>query len=1087
MNKKDCLIRLCNSHLWKNAVMLLLLLFGFLERGNAQTTKEGLPRVTLEVRNEPLSSVLKKLEQASKYKMLFTYNEIQNYKVTVSVKNKPLDEAVQEVIAPFPLTYKIKNVFVTISAKKEGNALHKITGIISDQNGEPLAGVNIVGDNSTMRSISDVDGSYSLDVPEGKPVGKLTFSFVGFIKQQIPVGGKSVIDVKMKSDATTSLKELVVVGYAVEQKALLTGSVGVIQSDKIKDLPVPGIDGVLQGQVSGVQVSQNSGTPGGAISVRIRGLSSISGTDQPLYVIDGIPVTTGDYAQIGYEGQGTNALSDLNPADIESISVLKDAAAASIYGARATNGVVLITTKRGKSGKSSINFNATYGVQQVAKKLKMLNAREWMEYCNDLSGTTQYTQEDLNNITVDTNWQDVIFRSAPTSKIEGSVSSGNDKTKFFMSGDYYQQDGILIGTDYSRMSGRLNVDHNISDKLSIGASMGISYATTDRVEGDQSLQGVLPNGISTPAIYPVYNADGTYNQDGPYSNAVSIANEATNKNYSFRTLSNAFLNYKILKNLTFSTKWGVDYLHFREHAFEYNTVQGQKYNGLGFETYNNVMNLVSNNTLKYNLSVKDHSFEVLGGYSFEKKQTRSSYMRAQDYANENLEYSISAATIVQAYATALDEGTESFFGRFNYNYDNKYILSLSGRADASSNFGTNNRWGFFPSASLAWRIAEEKSFHLPRQINELKLRTSYGLTGNDDIPPFLYKELYDVVKYNEQSGYIPSNIPNSDLKWETTAQLDLGLDLGLFDNRISVSFDYYNKQTKDLLLSRPLPGSSGYSSITENIGKLENVGWELNLTTVNIELPFRWTSTLNLSANRNKVKELYKDKPIDDIGRGSNRVMVGQPIGVFYNYKWLGVDPSTGDCVYADLNQNEAVDTEDRMVVGNPHPKLIGGFTNTFNYKGFDLSAFLQFSYGNDVFNGSRLYLESLTGGDNQLESITRRWKKVGDITDIPRVTSDAAATANNRLSSSRFIEDGSYLRLKNVTLGYTFSGDYLKKLSLESLRVYFTGQNLLTFTHYSGLDPEVNYDGDDNTVIGTDFFTYPQARSFNIGINLKF
>jgi len=615
----------------------------------------------------------------------------------------------------------------------------------------------------------------------------------------------------------------------------------------------------------------------------------------------------------------------------------------------------------------------------------------------------------------------------------------------------------------------------------------MSYAKTDRVEGDQSLHGVLPNGISTPAIFPIYNVDGSYNQDGPYSNAVSIANEATNQNFSFRTLGNAFLNYTIIPNLTFSTKWGVDFLNFREHAFEYNTVQGQKYNGLGFETYTNVINIVSNNTLKYKLSVKKHDLELLGGYSFEQKQTRSSYMRAQDYPNENLQYSVSAATIVEAYANALDEGTESFFGRMNYNYANKYIFSLSGRADASSNFGTNNRWGFFPSASFAWRLGEEKFLNLPRHVNELKLRSSYGLTGNDDITPFSYKELYGVTTYDGKSGYYPSAIPNPDLKWETTAQLNIGFDLGLFQNRITLALDYYDKQTKDLLLDRPLPESSGHSSITQNIGKVENKGFEFSLSTVNFDGDFKWTTIFNLSANRNKVKKLYNGEPIDDIGRGSNRVMEGQPIGVFYNYKWLGIDPSTGDCVYADLNKNGVVDTDDRTIVGDPHPDFIGGITNTFNYKGFDLSIFLQFSHGNDVFNGSRLYLESLTGGDNQLEAVTRRWKVPGDITDIPRATSDATATANNRRSSSRFIEDGSYMRIKNVSLGYSLNKDLIKKLKLESLRIYFTTQNLYTFTLYEGLDPEVNYAGDDNTIVGTDFFTYPQTRSYNFGINIKF
>ena len=960
----------------------------------------------------------------------------------------------------------------------------KVTGVVKAKDGSPLPGATILIVGTTKGFATQGDGSFDITVPSESSI--LEFSFIGYTKKQVIVGKQTVINVVLNSDVTT-LGEMVVVGYATEQKSLLTGAVGVISAETMKKIPLPTLDGVLQGQTSGVQVSQNSGTPGGGMSVRIRGMSSISGSCQPLYVVDGIPITTGDYAQVGYEGQGVNALSDLNPNDVESISVLKDAAAASIYGARATNGVVVITTKRGKNEKANISVSATKGIQQVWKRLKMLNASEWMQYRNDLAGSEVFSQADMNNITIDTDWQDAIFRNAPTSTVELSAAGGNEKTKFFMSGDYYKEEGALIGTDYSRLNGRLNVDHNLSDKVSLGASLGMSYAKTDRVEGDQSLHGVLPNGISTPAIFPIYNVDGSYNQDGPYSNAVSIANEATNQNFSFRTLGNAFLNYTIIPNLTFSTKWGVDFLNFREHAFEYNTVQGQKYNGLGFETYTNVINIVSNNTLKYKLSVKKHDLELLGGYSFEQKQTRSSYMRAQDYPNENLQYSVSAATIVEAYANALDEGTESFFGRMNYNYANKYIFSLSGRADASSNFGTNNRWGFFPSASFAWRLGEEKFLNLPRHVNELKLRSSYGLTGNDDITPFSYKELYGVTTYDGKSGYYPSAIPNPDLKWETTAQLNIGFDLGLFQNRITLALDYYDKQTKDLLLDRPLPESSGHSSITQNIGKVENKGFEFSLSTVNFDGDFKWTTIFNLSANRNKVKKLYNGEPIDDIGRGSNRVMEGQPIGVFYNYKWLGIDPSTGDCVYADLNKNGVVDTDDRTIVGDPHPDFIGGITNTFNYKGFDLSIFLQFSHGNDVFNGSRLFLESLTGGDNQLEAVTRRWKVPGDITDIPRATSDATATANNRRSSSRFIEDGSYMRIKNVSLGYSLNKDLIKKLKLESLRIYFTTQNLYTFTLYEGLDPEVNYAGDDNTIVGTDFFTYPQTRSYNFGINIKF
>ena len=957
-----------------------------------------------------------------------------------------------------------------------------ITGKVTDTEGVTLPGVNIIIEGTFTGTVTDMDGNYAIDVPSETTV--LQYSFLGYKNKSETVGSRRVINVSLESDVK-ALSEFVVVGYGVEKRTLLTGSVSEIAQKQLKDLPVPSIDGVMQGQVAGVQVTQNSGTPGAAMSVRVRGISSIGGSSQPLYVIDGIPVTTGDFSQLSFSGQGVNALSDLNPNDIESITILKDAAAASIYGARASNGVVVITTKRGAAEKTKINFSSYYGIQNAWKTLDMLDARQWMEYRNDLTGTEVFSPEQMNDPNmINTDWQNEIFRTAPTSNIELSAAGGTDKTRFFMSGNLFDQEGILLGTDYRRINGRLNLDHTINDKFTIGTSIGLTHSKTDRVEGDQSLHGVLPNGISTPAIFPVYNADGTYNQDGPYANAVSIGNEYISESFSHRAVANIYADYNILPGLKFSTKWGVDFLNYREHSYESTVlVQGARYNGLGFETYSNIMNLVSNNFLTYNKVFGKHNLEVLGGYSFEKYQTASSFIRGQDFADPSLEYISSASTIVSASASASFSGIRSFFGRANYNYDNKYLLSVSGRLDGSSRFGENNRNGFFPAVSAGWRINEEEFMNV-KFISELKLRTSYGLTGNDDIPAFLYAELYGNTSYGGLPAIYPSNIPNPDLKWETTAQFNIGFDLGLFQDRLMLSADYYNKQTKDLLLSRPLPTSSGFSSITQNVGEVENKGIELSITTQNFVGDFTWSTRLNLSGNRNKVLKLYNNEPIDDLGRGSNRIEEGEPIGIFYSYNSLGVDPSTGDIVFEDTNFDGVITAADRTKVGDPHPDFIGGLTNTFGYKGFDLSIFFQWSYGNDVFNGSRLFLESLQGGDNQVADIDRRWRQPGDITDIPRATTDPIAAASNKRVSSRFIEDGSYLRLKNLTFGYTFQNDWQK---IDNLRIYFSAQNLLTFTQYSGLDPEVNYRGDDNAVIGTDFFTYPQARTFIVGLNLSF
>ena len=700
----------------------------------------------------------------------------------------------------------------------------EISGTVTDADGVTLPGASIVVKGTTTGTQTDFDGNYSIAAQAGDV---LQFSYLGYKAAEETVGDAAVINVILIEEAS-SLNEVVVIGFGTERKALLTGSVASVKAEQVEDLPVSGVDGILQGQAAGVQVMQNSGTPGGEMSVRIRGLTSISGSSQPLYIIDGIPVTTGDFGQVGYSGQGASALTDLNPSDIESISVLKDASSTSIYGARASNGIVLITTKRGKEQRSVVNFNVYNGFQRAWNKLDMLNARQWMEYRNDLADATVFTPGQMNDNTVDTDWQDIIFRPATISSYELSATGGGDKTTFFINGTYFEQNGILIGTDYNRLSARINIDHKISDKVSIGTNIGLSHAKTDRVESDQSLHGPLPNGISTPAIFPVYNEDGSYNQDGPYSNAVSIAREAINENFSYRTNSNIFLDYQIVKNLTFSTKWGIDFLNFREHAYESTkTVQGAKYNGLGFETYSNISNLVSNNLLNYTGQWGKLNMDILGGYSFESRNYRSSFIRGQDFADDNLQYISSASTIVSASASASDSGLRSYFGRLNLNFDNKYLFDLSGRSDASTKFGENNRTGFFPAASLAWRITEEGFMDNIPVLSDFKLRVSYGLTGNDDISPFLFSELYGNTSYGGSPAIYPSNIPNPDLKWESTAQLNLGVNLGFFNDRISLTADYYDKQTKDLLLSRPLPNSSGFSSITENVGRVENKGVEI--------------------------------------------------------------------------------------------------------------------------------------------------------------------------------------------------------------------------------------------------------------------
>jgi TonB-linked SusC/RagA family outer membrane protein len=941
--------------------------------------------------------------------------------------------------------------------------------ITSSDDNLPLPGVTILIKGTTQGTSSNLNGRYSLLAPAD---AALVFSFVGMQTQEIPVNGRKIINVKL-SDQEVPLGEVVVVGYSTTSKKLISGSIETVNEDEIKNIPVRTIDGVLSGQTAGLTVIPQSGTPGGQNMIKLRGGSSINASNQPLMVIDGIPLITGQTSQVGMSGQELNAMTDINPNDIESMTILKDASATSIYGARASNGVILITTKKGARGKTDVTLNLSYGWQTLPQEriIPMMNADEWNAY----KGT--------NVQGINTDWMSEILQTAPTANTELSVSSGNDKFRLFISGNFYDQDGVVKGTSYKRYSGRLNADYKIVPNLTLGGGVGISYSDNARVEGDATLYGPLPNAMSIPAIFPVYNEDGTYNEDGPYANPVAIYQNSVNKAYTNRTVGNVYLEYKFLDGFIFTSKFGIDIYNLREHSYDPTTTrQGKKYNGLGIEATNYATNLTTNNVLQYIKSIKEkHNIDVLIGHSFEKYSNRTTYIEGIDFPNDELQYIVSAGTIRAASATALDRVLNSYFGQAKYNYKFKYIFTLTARADGSSKFGANNKYGFFPAGSFAWRMTEEPFLKKAKWINELKIRAICGLTGNDGIGDFASLGLYGAgYNYGGGSGIAPTQLPNPDLKWETTTQTGLGFDLSMFKSRVNLNFDVYYNHTKDLLLDRPIPGSSGFSTISSNIGQLENKGIEVVLNTVNIDKAFTWTSSLNFAANRNKVLSLYENQPITDMGRGGNSVQVGEPIGVFYGLNCLGVDPTTGNLVYEDINGDGIITSDDRVITGNPNPDFTMGFTNVFSYKSFELSVFLQAVYGNDIFNGTLIYLESGTGEDNQTTRMNGRWKQPGDITQFPK--------AGDSYLSSRFIEDGSFLKVKNITLSYNFNKKWIKKIGMKSAKIYATIQNLYTFTNYFGMDPEVNYyGGSSNIITGTDFFTYPQSRTFLVGLSFLF
>jgi TonB-dependent starch-binding outer membrane protein SusC len=960
--------------------------------------------------------------------------------------------------------------FVMLAATAVFSQTITVSGKVTSKNdGMPLPGVAVVIKGTAVGTVTDINGNYSIQASQD---AILVFSFVSMVTEEIEIRNRRTIHVVMK-DMAFDLGEVIVIGYTSESKKLVSSSVSNVNVENLQSMPVKTIDGVLQGQAPGLQVNQNSGTPGGGMSVRVRGNSSINAGNQPLFVIDGIPVTTGNFGAVSMGGQGINALSDLNPNDIESVTILKDASATAIYGARGANGVVLITTKRGALNKNYVDVNLNYGIQQLPgeRKLKLLDAEQWYEY-KGLTGTPKYN----------TDWLDEIFRIAPTMTLDVSTRGGNDKTRYFLSGTYYNQDGIVLGTAFQRYSGRLNLDHRINDKFSIGSSVSLTFSENNRVEGDQTLYGVLPNAISIPAIFPVYNEDGTYNEDHFYANPVAVATEAVNQAFTNRTLGNIFGEYKILPELTFSTKWSADVYSLREHSYDpVTTRQGARYNGLGIEASTNVENVVANNLLNYKKSIRDtHNFDILLGQSFEKYKRRSSYIEGIDFPNPNLQYIASAGQIRAADARATDRALNSYFTQLRYNYAYKYIFSVTARYDGSSKFGANNKYGFFPALSAAWRISEEEFMKANKTISELKLKGGIGLTGNDGIGDFASLALFGGgANYDGVSGIYPVQLANPDLKWETTMQISAGFEIGFMKDRILLSTELYSNNTKDLLFYKPLPPSSGYSSIAENVGKMNNKGFEIDLSSLNIDRDWQWKTAWNFSLNRNKVIELHQGEEIT-VGRGNNLIREGEPMGVFYGLNYLGVDPSTGNIVYEDVNGDGVINSNDYVITGNPNPKFIGGLTNTLTYRKFELSIFFQYVYGNDIYNGTRLFTEVSPTEDNQLVTVLDRWQKPGDITDIPRI-------GDGQRWTSRFIENGSFLRIKHITLNYNLNPSIRDGNLMRHARVFVSVQNALTFTPYSGMDPDINYAGESSTVMGTDFFTYPQSRTYTVGVSLGF
>lgn len=988
--------------------------------------------------------------------------------------------------------------------------------ITAADDGLALPGVNVTLKGTTTGTATDADGKYSLSVPDN---ATLVFSFIGLVSQEIAVGNQSVLDVKMSNDVQ-SLNEVVIVGYGTQIKKDLTGNIASVSGQEIQNIPVPSFEQALQGRAAGVFIESNNGKLGQGMKVRVRGASSVTASNQPLYVVDGIPITSQSQASSDSE---TNPLADINFNDVESIQILKDASAAAIYGSRAANGVVLITTKRGQSGKTNFNLNTFTGFSDPTNTRDFLNTQEYVELFTEAAQNSGISVEGLQNRFtryaagnragwedpnspdyIDTDWQDQIFRRGSINQIDLNASGGTEKTRFYVSGSYSNQEGIIETNQFKRYSGRLNLDQQATDKLSFGLNFSLSRTENDRLPNDNSFSTplqIVALGPMTPVIDPrTGDLSGNFTQ---YFNPLLNFKYSSNVSTVLRTISNAYASYKIIPGLTFRSEFGIDLLtQNEEQYFGRETARNSSApNGLGFNGWVQVANYTTNNFFQYtNTFANVHDLEAVAGMSYQDSKRDETQTEGQQFPSNAYKQITSAADITSGSSTETQFSFLSYFARVNYKFNNRYLLSLSGRIDGSSRFGENSRYGFFPAASAGWILSEESFLENSTFLSFLKLRASYGLTGNAEINNFASRGLYSGDGgYAGVPGQRPSQIANPDLKWEQTTQTDVGLDFGFFNDRLTGELDFYLKQTEDLLLNVNVPGSSGFRTQLRNVGKLENRGVEFVLNTQNIVGAFQWSTNLNLSRNVNKITDL-QGQIIE--GGYVNRAVEGDPIGVFFAPEYAGVDPSNGDALYylnapnadgsLDRTTTNSINDAQRVVIGDPNPDFIGGVTNTFSYLGIDLSVFFQGVFGNEIYNGAGGFM-SANGDfyDNQTKDQLRRWQQPGDITDVPQAR---LFGANGTGASSRYLSDGSYVRLKTVTLGYSLPKSLLNRLGITKIRVYAAAQNLLTFTDYEGWDPEVNTDyltGDTNTggniSQGNDFYSAPQPRTITFGVNLGF
>ncbi|MFL9483789.1 TonB-dependent receptor [Chitinophagaceae bacterium LWZ2-11] len=1061
----------------------------------ASATGFGQNKLTLQFKKAEIANILSAIEKQSSFRFLYN-NDLKaiKQKVELNVQNASLAEVLDQLLPSNNLQYKLMpNNLVVIKDKDDNTSniiANIVTGRIISAAGTPIAGATVLIKGSNKGVAADQDGIFKINASE---TDVLVISFIGYDTREIALSGKTELGDVVLQDSKSELAQVVVVGYGSQRKKDLTGAVSTVKASDIANRPIVNAGEALQGKAAGVQVISNSGKPGAGLTIRVRGSSSISAGNDPLYVVDGIPMTD---------------ISAYSPNDIESISILKDAASSSIYGTRAANGVVVITTKKGVAGKSKIDFSMYYGVTSPTKKLSVLNAKQYQDYANTVIGPG--TISDSLVKANDVNWPNEVFRTGNQVNYQLAISGGNEKTQHYISLGYSDQVGMIKPAKFNRVTGRLNLTTKATDWLTISTATVITRNNSTDVTDNQGVAkgGVVLSALATPPTVPRYNPNGTIglNPLSGWQNPLGAIDGQSNKSVTDRLVSNLGADVKLMRDLVFRSRFGIDYTNYQQNFFldPYLTTYGQSTQGQLNQTKSTQMVWLSEQTLTYTKTFGHSHFMAMAGWTAQESKWDQTYIAGTKldtaYRHESWDEMYMRTQTKQPATKSIDQwALVSYLGRITYDYDGKYLFQANLRSDNSSKFAPNNRTATFPSLSAGWRISQENFMKNLSFLSDLKLRAGWGQNGNQEgIGSYEYLSLMNINAVDGSTT--PATIAPSDLRWETSTQTNIGVDASFLNGRINFSADFYVKKTNNVLVRVPL-SSQIVQNVLLNMGSMQNIGQEFTISTKNMmKKNFMWSTDFNISFNKNKVTNIgngitFMNTYGNIYQRGNAIALVqGYGLGEFYGYRAAGVDPNTGDQLYWTSDGKKANYTgtkpSDRTLIGSAQPDFVYGMTNSFSYKNFDFTFFLQGSQGNKILNGVRIETESMSDSRNQSTATLNRWQKPGDVTDMPGIK---ANSNDNSQISTRFLENGSYLRFKTITLAYRIEPKLLNHIGLGAASIYVSAQNLITITKYKGFDPEVNtYGGganssdNKNVSLGVDYGAYPQAKMFLFGINIS-